>query len=130
MATTLVDTHALLWWLTGSRRLPKLARDRIADGTQVTLVSSVSAWEISIKKSLGKLDAPEDLLEVVEASGLSWISIDPREAYEAGRLPLHHRDPFDRLLVAQAKSRSALLISGDEIFDQYSARRIWSTRQE
>ena len=126
MATmTLIDTHALLWWLSGSRRLPKTARARIADADQTTLVSAVSAWEISIKRMLGKLQAPDDLLDVVEASGLAWIPIEPLEAYEAGRLPLHHRDPFDRLLVAQAKLRSASLISGDEVFDAYEIPRVW-----
>ena len=126
MATTLIDTHALLWWLTGSQRLPKKARQRIADAHQVSLVSAASAWEISIKMALGKLHAPGDLVAVVEASGLLWVPVEPAEAYEAGRLPIHHRDPFDRLLVAQATLRSATLVSGDEVFDSYGVSRLWS----
>lgn len=126
MTTFLIDTHALLWWLTDDRRLPRRVRDRVADPEIRVLVSAVTAWEVSIKKALGKLKAPDDLLEVVEESGLSWIPVQPREAYTAGGLPLHHRDPFDRLIVAQVLERSAQLLSHDEIFDRYAVRRLWS----
>jgi PIN domain nuclease of toxin-antitoxin system len=127
MATTLLlDTHALLWWLTGDRRLPRPARERIADADQLAVASAASAWEIAIKRAIGKLSAPSDLLEVVEKSGLAWIPISEREAYDAGSLPMHHRDPFDRLLIAQARSRSATLVSSDPIFDRYGVRRLWS----
>jgi PIN domain nuclease of toxin-antitoxin system len=125
-ATLLLDTHALLWWMTGDRRLPRPARERIADADQLAVASAVSAWEIAIKQAMGKLSAPRDLLAAVEASGLAWIPINEREAYDAGGLPQHHRDPFDRLLIAQALSRSATLVSGDPIFDRYGARRLWS----
>lgn len=126
MATTLLlDTHALLWWLTGDRRLPRPARVRIADADQLAVASAVSAWEIAIKQAMGRLSAPGDLLAVVEASGLAWIAIGEREAYDAGGLPMHHRDPFDRLLVAQARLRSATVVSGDAVFDRYGVRRLW-----
>lgn len=126
MTTFLTDTHTLLWWLAGDRRLPRPIRDLIADHDNRVLVSAASAWEVAIKAALGKLEAPDDLLEVVEESGLEWIPVEPREAYVAGGLPLHHRDPFDRLLVAQAMERSARLISHDDVFDRYGVPREWS----
>jgi len=89
------------------------------------LASAVSAWEVGLKATLGKLDAPDDLIEVVERSGLEWIPVEPREAYLAGGLPMHHRDPFDRLFVAQALQRSAQVISHDDALDPYGVTRIW-----
>ena len=126
MTTFLIDTHALLWWLAADRTLPRVVRDQIADPEHRVLVSAVSAWEVSIKVALGKLRAPDDLLDVVERSGLEWITIEPREAYVAGSLPLHYRDPFDRLLVAQAQERAACLISHDDTFDAYGVQRTWT----
>jgi PIN domain nuclease of toxin-antitoxin system len=126
MATTLlVDTHALLWWLSGDRRLPRRSRDRIADPENHVFASAVSAWEVAIKTALGKLDAPGHLVEAVEESGLSWMAVEPREAYAAGGLPMHHRDPFDRLLVAQSLERAVSIVSHDEVFDSYGVRRVW-----
>lgn len=125
MTTLLIDTHALLWWLSDDRRLPSPSRRRIRNTASDVLVSAASAWEISIKQSLGKLEAPEGLIEVVEASGLSWIPVTPGEAYAAGSFPFHHRDPFDRLIVAQALERSAPIISHDEALDSYGITRVW-----
>ena len=121
----LLDTHALLWWLAADERLPAELRLRIEDPRTIVLASAVSAWEISIKSKLGKLTAPAGLLEAIEATGLAWISLEPGEVYEAGRLPMHHRDPFDRLLVAQAAARSARLISRDGRLDLYGVDRFW-----
>ncbi len=126
MTTFLIDTHALLWWLADERRIPRRTRDRIADPESRVLVSAVSAWEVAIKTALGKLEAPENLLDIVEASGLEWIPVEPREAYVAGGLPVHHRDPFDRLLVAQSMERSIRVISHDDVFDRYDVPRTWS----
>lgn len=126
VTTFLVDTHALLWWLAADRRLPRVVRDQIADPQHRVLVSAVSAWEVAIKAALRKLSAPDNLLEVVERSGLEWIAVEPGEAYAVGGLPLHHRDPFDRLLVAQARERDARLISHDETFDAYEVQRAWT----
>lgn len=97
----------------------------MADPENRVLASAVSAWEVAIKSALGKLTAPGDLIEVVEKSGLEWVPVEPPEAYAAGGLPMHHRDPFDRLLVAQALERSAQLISGDDKLDPYGIERIW-----
>lgn len=125
MTTFLLDTHALLWWLSAARKLPERCREVIADPEKRVLVSAVCAWEVAIKTALGKLEAPDDLLEVVDASGLEWVSVEPSEAYAAGGLPMHHRDPFDRLLIAQAIERSARVISQDEQFDTYGVDRLW-----
>ncbi|MCG8457687.1 MAG: type II toxin-antitoxin system VapC family toxin [Holophagales bacterium] len=126
MATRLLlDTHALLWWLAADDRLPDPIRLRIENPANVVMASAVSAWEIAIKSKLGKLEAPTDLLEAGEATGLHWVSIEPVEAQEAGRLPMHHRDPFDRLLVAQAKARSAGIVSRDSRLDPYGVDRLW-----
>lgn len=98
----------------------------LVDPANHVVASAVSAWEVAIKTVLGKLDAPGDLLDVVERSGLEWISVEPREAYAAGGLPMHHRDPFDRLLVAQALERAVTMISHDAALDSYGVRRIWA----
>ncbi len=90
------------------------------------LASAVSAWEISIKAKLGKLEAPPGLLEAVDQTGLRWIPIEPEEAHEAGQLPMHHRDPFDRLLVAQTSARSAKLVSRVSQLDLYGIDRLWA----
>jgi PIN domain nuclease of toxin-antitoxin system len=127
MATAfLIDTHALLWWLSGDRRLPRASRQRIAHPDNRVLASAVSAWEVAIKIALGKLEAPGDLVGTVEESGLTWIPIEPREAYAAGGLPLHHRDPFDRLIIAQSLDRSLTIISDNGVFDRYGVRRVWN----
>lgn len=125
MTALLIDTHALLWWLTADRRLPDSVRKRLADRETRVLVSAASAWEVSIKKSIGKLSAPDDLFAVVGASGFDWIPIEPEEAYAAGGLPMHHRDPFDRLIVAQSLGRSLPVVTNDEIFEEYGAQRVW-----
>lgn len=126
MATLLLDTHALLWWLSDNRQLTKTARTAIADPGNAVFVSAASAWEIAIKQKLGKLSAPNDLLEVVALGELEWLPIEAEDGLAAGRLPMHHRDPFDRLLIAQARARSALIVSRDQTFDRYDIGRLWS----
>ncbi len=125
MRTVLIDTHALLWWLTDDPRLPQACSELVA-GTEVrAVVSTASCWEISIKDALGKLPMPANLLQVVEDSGFEWLPIEPHEALAAGQLPMHHRDPFDRLLVAQALARSAMILSRDRVLDRYGVKRLW-----
>lgn len=126
MRSLLLDTHALLWWLAEDDRLPASMRSALEDPENVVLASAVSAWEISIKTKLGKLDAPDRLLDAVEQTGLAWIDIKPREAHDAGQLPLHHRDPFDRLLIAQVRARAATLVSRDQHMDLYRVDRVWN----
>lgn len=125
MTTLLLDTHALLWWLAEDERLPTQTRESLEEPETVVLTSAVSAWEISIKTKLGKLEAPEGLLDAAEQTGLSWIDVKPWEAFAAGQLPLHHRDPFDRLLIAQAQARPAMLVSRDTQLDAYGVERVW-----
>jgi PIN domain nuclease of toxin-antitoxin system len=120
----LLDTHALLWWLTDSPELSEQGRSTIADPLNDVLISSGVIWEIEIKRALGKLDAPDDLVDVLEPAGLGTLPITLADATQAGRLPPHHRDPFDRMLVAQAKRLDGIVISRDAIFERYEVDRI------
>jgi PIN domain nuclease of toxin-antitoxin system len=121
----LVDTHAVLWWLAGDRRLPPRARDAIADPANDALVSAASAWEIAIKRSTGKLEAPDLLLDEVRSVGLQWLPVTAEHAWAVRRLPHHHRDPFDRLLVAQATLEDAVIVSGDRRLAAYGVAVRW-----
>jgi PIN domain nuclease of toxin-antitoxin system len=90
----LVDTHALLWWLTDDPRLSEKAREALADPANDVLVSTASVWEIAIKRALGKLSAPDDLPDHIEAQGFSWLPVGAEHAWHVRELPPHHRDPF------------------------------------
>ena len=107
----LLDTHVLLWWLAADPTLSAGARDAISDPDAEVLVSAASAWEISIKKALGLLDAPPDLEPMLERHGFIALPIDVRHALLAGELPRHHEDPFDRMLVAQAQIEELTIVS-------------------
>ena len=115
----LLDTHILLWWLSDDLLLPIAAREAIASPESEVLVSAATAWEIAIKKAAGRLDAPDDLLEAVEAYDFDTLPITMVHALAAGALPSHHTDPFDRMLIAQARAESLTLISVDDRFPQY-----------
>jgi PIN domain nuclease of toxin-antitoxin system len=121
----LLDTHALLWALEDSVQLSELARRTIVDLDNQVLVSAVSAIEIAIKRSLNKLEAPDDLLGAVEAAGFIPITIDFATATRLGSLPPHHRDPFDRLLVAQALTEDVPMVTRDPSIRAYGIRTIW-----
>lgn len=116
--TLLLDTCAFLWWL-ADEPLGPTARDRIADPDQLVRVSAVSLWEIAIKRALGKLDLDGSLVLHVKAAGFEPLPITGDHAERAGALPLHHRDPFDRMLVAQAQAESLTLVTRDRAFDPY-----------
>jgi PIN domain nuclease of toxin-antitoxin system len=124
----LLDTHALVWWMLESSRLSKRAAEILGGTESQILVSAVVAWEIAIKVNAGKIQ-PSSLVERLEeaVTGQAFlelpISID--HAIRAGLLPLHHRDPFDRLLVAQAQSLKLPILSADKALDEYDVRRIW-----
>ena len=109
----LLDTHILLWWLANSPRLPRQAKIAIQDAAEVW-VSAVSAWEIESKRSRGLLDAPGDLEKTLHADGMRTLPVTVSHAVAAARLPLHHRDPFDRMLVAQASMESLVLLTSDK----------------
>jgi PIN domain nuclease of toxin-antitoxin system len=115
----LLDAHALLWWLADDPELADRAKTAIADPTADVLVSAGTIWEITIKRALGKLDAPDGLLNVLEESGFQVLPILGIDAERAGSLPAHHRDPFDRMLVAQASRLGALIVSHDPAFAAY-----------
>jgi PIN domain nuclease of toxin-antitoxin system len=115
----LLDTHVLLWWLADDDLLADATRDSIADGDNLVVVSAATAWEIAIKQSIGRLDAPDDLLDVLRSNDFEGLSITPAHALAAGRLPLHHRDPFDRMLIAQAIAEELTVVTIDERFGHY-----------
>ncbi len=124
MASFLLDTHVLLWWLTDHPRLGASARKSIADGRNEVFVSAASSWEISIKRRLGKLRAPVDLESRVVAEGFRLLPISFRHAEQAGALPLLHSDSFDRMLVAQAETENLVLITSDQQIMRYDLRII------
>jgi PIN domain nuclease of toxin-antitoxin system len=125
----LLDTHALLWWLDGDRRLSPKARRALADQANTVLVSAASAWEITTKARLGKLPGAEDVAADVAAcvasQGFEPLDITLLHAQRAGRLTGEHRDPFDRMLVAQSQIEDVAVVSDDAAFDAFDVRRFW-----
>lgn len=125
----LLDTHAFLWWLDGDRRLSTKARGLIADEANAVLVSAVSAWEITTKARLGKLpgatDVAADVLGCIGNQGFVPLDVTVLHAQRAGGLAGDHRDPSDRMLIAQAQLEDVGIISDDHVFDDYGVRRIW-----
>ncbi len=113
----LLDTHALLWWV-GGQPLSSEAKEAIADPGNLVCVSAATVWEISIKQALGKLSVEGDL-DVILAEDFEPVPITFDDGRRAGALPRHHRDPFDRMLVAQALGRDLTLVSRDPRMDPY-----------
>ncbi|MDJ1639105.1 type II toxin-antitoxin system VapC family toxin [Streptomyces pakalii] len=114
----LLDTHVILWWLADSDELSDRVKD-LLDTEPSVHISAVSAWEIAIKQSLGKLDGPEDLAERVRDSQFTALPITAGHGVRAGRLPALHRDPFDRILVAQAQTEGMTVVTRDKWIPQY-----------
>jgi len=125
----LLDTHALLWWLDGDRRLSRRAKTAIADEDNEILVSAVSAWEITTKARLGKLpgaaDVAADVAGAVDSQGFTPLDITMRHAQRAGRLSGDHRDPFDRMLIAQTLIEGLTVVTNDDVFDGFAVERLW-----
>ena len=119
MARLLLDTHVLLWWLGDDHRLGEQARLAIADPANEAVVSAVSGWEIAIKRGLGKLKAPPDLEVHVKAQGFTLLPMTFGHAEQVASLPPLHRDPFDRMLVAQAKAEGLVLVTQDARIKSY-----------
>lgn len=117
--TLLLDTHVLLWWLFDDPRLRVQTAQVIDNSGADVVVSSVSGFEISIKKTLGKLDAPDDLEMQLDEGGFTVLPLSMRHGLVAGALPMHHRDPFDRLLIAQALCEGLTLVTADTALRQY-----------
>jgi PIN domain nuclease of toxin-antitoxin system len=115
----LLDTHILLWWLAGDNALPPRAGEVIADADTAVFVSAATAWEISIKRAAGRLDAPDDLLEACEVNEFDSLAITAGHAVAAGELPQHHSNPFDRMLIAQARLETMTVVTVDDTFSRY-----------
>ena len=128
MNRVLLDTHALVWWVEGREKLSKTAREMIEDAETVVLVSAASAWELAIKSRLGKFksrELAEDLDEQILEEGFVALPISVEHALRAGRLDSPHKDPFDRMLIAQAQIEDVSVISRDPAFDNCAVRRVW-----
>lgn len=126
----LLDTHAFLWWVFADPKLSRAARTAISDEAQNSVfVSAASAWEIATKYRIGKLpDArvvAEDVSGAIAAEGFNPIAVSVLHAERAGSLVGHHRDPFDRMLVAQAISEDLVLLSNERAFEAYGVKRLW-----
>jgi PIN domain nuclease of toxin-antitoxin system len=116
----LLDTHALLWWLTDDLRLKRAERAAVADSDAMVHVSAASVWEIAIKASLGKIELDGvDLEGELTANDFIELPVQWGHAMAAGRLPRHHDDPFDRLLIAQAQVEGLVVVSYDSTFRKY-----------
>ena len=124
----LLDTHTLLWWLSGDERLSHDARGAIGNSENTVLVSAASAWEVSTKHRLGKLDASAlagQMGAVLAAQSFGTLDITLDHAERAGGLPGAHKDPFDRMLIAQAQAENLTLVSNATVFDGYGLTRLW-----
>ena len=125
----LFDTHALIWWQTGSERLPRKARQALEDRDNEVFFSAANAFEIAVKWRLGKLSVADALIHAFRATlfeqGFQELVITSEHALAAGRLAMVHGDPFDRLLIAQALSEQLTLVSNAELFDRAAVSRLW-----
>lgn len=119
----LLDTHVVLWELEGTRTVGPRAQEAIEGATELNF-SAVSFAEIGIKAAIGKLAIPDDLQQRVAASGLRILGLAPDHGLAVVHLPLHHRDPFDRLLIAQARAEGLILVTGDARIAQYDVATI------
>ena len=120
----LLDTHVLLWWLEDNPTLLKKAKKAIADGGNVVCVSTAVIWEIRIKQALGKLEIPDNFRTILEQQAFEMLPITADHAHLIGELPSHHRDPFDRMLIAQALFEGLTLVTRDSRFNRYKVPSI------
>jgi PIN domain nuclease of toxin-antitoxin system len=121
----LLDTHALLWGVGDDQRLSPTVHELLESGAVATYVSAASIWEISIKQAAGKLEAPENLLEAIARANFIELGISFAHARMAGRLPPHHRDPFNRMIVAQARSEDFTVVTRDARIAAYDVPVLW-----
>jgi PIN domain nuclease of toxin-antitoxin system len=126
----LLDTHALIWWFEDNPALPQLARDAIADPDAAIYASSVTAFEMANKHRIGKLSEVEALLKdyarLLAGQSFIELAVSTHHSLIAGGLDIPHRDPFDRLLIAQAKAEDLTLISNEQLFDGFAVKRLWA----
>jgi PIN domain nuclease of toxin-antitoxin system len=115
----LLDTHVLLWWLDASPTLSEQATSSIADGNNLIFVSAAVIWEIRIKQALRKLTIPDNFRKVLDQQPFEMLAITAEHAHAVGNLPAYHRDPFDRMLIAQAKIERMTIVTRDTIIKHY-----------
>lgn len=125
----LLDTHVFLWWITDDPRLSPRARRIIADGRNRIFLSAASGWEIAIKARLGRLELPDDLerfiLNQLAVNAIDVLPVQMSHALHVYKLPDHHRDPFDRLLIAQAQLEKLRILTADAQFSKYRVEVVW-----
>ena len=121
----LLDTHAALWFLSDDERLSESAKKHLADDTNRVMLSAAVVWEVAIKSSLGKLSVPEEYVSLLLTGGAQALPVNIEHAAAVEHLPWHHRDPFDRVLVAQAAVERAALVSNDEALRPYGVELVW-----
>jgi PIN domain nuclease of toxin-antitoxin system len=123
----LLDTHAALWWLSADERLGERAIAELEDDANEVLLSAAVVWEVALKRSLGKLDVPDDFAATFLRADVRALPVSVEHAAAVERLPWHHSDPFDRVLVAQATIEDAAVVSGDERLRVYGVPVVWTT---
>jgi PIN domain nuclease of toxin-antitoxin system len=121
----LLDTHAALWFLSGDDRLSTSARQHLTDPANRVLLSAAVVWEIAIKRALGKITVPDEYLALLLNAGVGALAVSVEHAAAVERLPPHHRDPFDRMLVAQAIAEGAAVVTRDEALRRYGVTLVW-----
>jgi PIN domain nuclease of toxin-antitoxin system len=125
----LLDTHAALWWLDDDKRLPASARRVLAKAEHDQFLSVAAAWEMAIKSSLGNLKLPVPvgrfIQEHLPANRIELLPVGFGDLARIEKMPFHHRDPFDRMMAAQALERQLTIVSGDPLFEKYGVKRVW-----
>ncbi len=121
----LLDPHVLWWWLGDDALLSQPAAEAIRDSSNIVLVSAVSLWEIWLKESLGKLRLPADFEEKLAAESFESLPLSASQTRQVAGLPWHHRDPFDRMLIAQAIVEDLVFLTNDEVVRRYRVKWLW-----
>jgi len=125
----LLDTHTFLWWITDDPKLSLRVRGIINDGENEIFISAITGWEIAIKAQIGRLKLPDQpqhfILEQLKINGMKSLPIEMRHALHISTLPIHHQDPFDRILIAQAQMEELSILSADPQFGKYDVTIIW-----
>jgi len=124
MKRLLLDTHVLLWWLTDDPKLGPRTKNMLIRPNNTVFISAVSIWEMSIKSTLGKLQIPSDIVTVIDDEGFEQLPISLFHAHQAGQLKPIHKDPFDRMLIAQTQAEGLMLVTADTFITQYGIQTL------
>ncbi|OJV16757.1 MAG: hypothetical protein BGO21_28250 [Dyadobacter sp. 50-39] len=125
----LLDTHTVVWYIAGDNRLPLFLRKKIEDSSNNCFVSMASLWELAIKSAIGKLELQADLgviVKIIKRSGIAVLPVKISHVLSVGRLPLHHNDPFDRMIISQCLAEKLTMVSCDKQFRHYDLPVIWN----